>query len=271
MADISKVQWNSTTYNLKDGSAIANITRSGTTFTATRRDGTTFTFDQQAVSGSFLPLTGGTVTGTTLFSKTTAASGTANNSPALIVGGAATAAHMEMDFNKIMAKTNGTSVAELKLNPDGGQVSIGAGGLNVNGTITGTKVYNAVYNDYAELFKIDKNDPIENGKIAYACEDGYVHSQGDPYTAVGIVSDTFGHLLGGEGDMNDPNYVPIGLAGRVSVYAPGVKLGEFVAANDDGTGRSADLDKDKGCILGKCIGKDPKNREGYIYLLINIG
>lgn len=49
MADISKVKLpnNNTEYNVKDGSAVANITRSGTTFTATKRDGTTFTFTQQ--------------------------------------------------------------------------------------------------------------------------------------------------------------------------------------------------------------------------------
>lgn len=49
MADISKIKplGSNTTYNIKDNSAIANITRSGTTFTATRRDGTTFTFNQQ--------------------------------------------------------------------------------------------------------------------------------------------------------------------------------------------------------------------------------
>lgn len=37
----------STTYLLKDKKAIENISRDGTTFTATRRDGTTFTFTQQ--------------------------------------------------------------------------------------------------------------------------------------------------------------------------------------------------------------------------------
>jgi len=48
MADISKITTpNNTTYNIKDASAIEDITRSGTTFTATRRDGTTFTFTQQ--------------------------------------------------------------------------------------------------------------------------------------------------------------------------------------------------------------------------------
>lgn len=48
MADISKITLpNNTSYDIKDKSAIANITRNGTTFTATKRDGTTFTFDQQ--------------------------------------------------------------------------------------------------------------------------------------------------------------------------------------------------------------------------------
>lgn len=48
MADISVIKLpNNTSYNIKDSSAVANITRSGTTFTATKRDGTTFTFTQQ--------------------------------------------------------------------------------------------------------------------------------------------------------------------------------------------------------------------------------
>lgn len=47
--DISKIKLpgSTTEYTVKDSSAITNITRSGTTFTATKRDGTTFTFTQQ--------------------------------------------------------------------------------------------------------------------------------------------------------------------------------------------------------------------------------
>lgn len=47
MSDISKVVIPAgDEYNIKDGSALANITRSGDTFTATRRNGTSFTFTQ---------------------------------------------------------------------------------------------------------------------------------------------------------------------------------------------------------------------------------
>ncbi len=74
-------------------------------------------------------MSGGTVTGTLVLSKNTDLSGTANNSPALIVGGAATAAHIEIDPNEIQAKTNGTSVADLSINNDGGTVFVN--GVNV--------------------------------------------------------------------------------------------------------------------------------------------
>ena len=55
MANISKIKIDeNTTFDVKDNNAIENITRNGTTFTATKRDGSTFTFNQQAYTNASL-------------------------------------------------------------------------------------------------------------------------------------------------------------------------------------------------------------------------
>ena len=180
--------------------AITNITRSGTTFTATKADGTTFTFTQQdnnttytpasatpanigtaavgtsakyaredhvhaislatgdangqvkiagtnvsvkglgtaaytastayAAAGhthDYLPLAGGTVTGSLILSRTTDVSGTANNKPALLIGGTDAQKHIEIDNDEIQAKASGTTTSGLWLNHDGGAVYLSNG------------------------------------------------------------------------------------------------------------------------------------------------
>jgi len=89
------------------------------------------------IDTTYLKRAGGTVTGTLILSRTTDLSGTANNKPALIVGGTDAQAHIEIDNNEIQAKANGTSVSGLYLQPDGGVCNVngkrvvrGTGGSN---------------------------------------------------------------------------------------------------------------------------------------------
>lgn len=76
---------------------------------------------------------GDTITGTLILSRTTDASGTADNKPALIIG-SSSGEHIEADANEIMAKSSETTTSTLYLNSDGGQVVIGTGGLKIKGT-----------------------------------------------------------------------------------------------------------------------------------------
>lgn len=97
-------------------------------------------FDSRIYSeyGEGITITGKTtITDTLVLSKTTDESGTENKSPALIVGGTATTAHIEMDSNEIMAKSNGTTVTTLCLNTDGGKVYVGKGGISTPGNVLG--------------------------------------------------------------------------------------------------------------------------------------
>ena len=105
--------------------------------------------------GVYLPLAGGKVSGTLILSRTQDASGTANNKPALIVGGTDTQAHIEIDANEIIAKASGTTGSKLWLqdgngdigfkgtdytveNPDKFRAAIGAGTSNLALGTSGT-------------------------------------------------------------------------------------------------------------------------------------
>lgn len=108
------------------------------------KSGDTWTFSSYSVlhsnnySSYALPLTGGTVSGTLILSKTTDLSGTANNSPALIVG-TQTGGHIEIDPDEIQAKASGTTTNSLGINLDGGAVMFGQSATRV--TISGGDLF----------------------------------------------------------------------------------------------------------------------------------
>ena len=172
---------------------------------------------------------------------------------------------------------------DTKFNVSGGTIS---GNVNVTGTLNATKTYNAVWNDYAELF--ERGEETEVGDIIAldenSDEERYVKATSESKVIVGVHSDTFAHLIGGENPTNGEDFyeynikkfIPVGLAGRVKVKVIGpVKKGDHIIASDiSGVGASMQQHVDKyGFWAGEaCIGRslEDKNTEdiGLIKILI---
>lgn len=139
------------------------------------------------------------------------------------------------------------------------------GNLTVTGTITGSQVFNAVFNDYAELFK--KGEELEPGDVvsinSNVIQEEYIKSK-KAYSnlVVGVVSDEYGHILGGKNiplEENLKEYAPIGLAGRVrvKVFGPIAKGQLLVSSHIPGVAMA-----NKKNILGTIIGKALESYDG---------
>lgn len=115
-----------------------------------------------------------------------------------------------------------------------------SGNLNTSGTITGSKVFNAVYNDAVEFMeKEDYNELIEPGDVVYFTNNGKV-TKWNPDVRIeclaGVVSseETYGYALGGEG-LTENQKVPIALIGRVFLKVNiNVKSGDLLGVNELG-------------------------------------
>ena len=124
-----------------------------------------------------------------------------------------------------------------------GSVSV-AGNVSVSGTMSAPRVIGAKWNanDLAELFATDIEIPV--GYIVMldteSIEERYTIAVKGKGPLVGVVSDEYGFLLGGEPRKG---YVPISLTGRVNVFINGtIKAGEAVTLSDiPGVGIAADI------------------------------
>lgn len=109
--------------------------------------------------------------------------------------------------------------------------------------ITANKVYGAIWNDYAEWFeKENVNDTFDFGDICSWNENGVVLSSPSDVRVVGVVSNTYGYILGGfplaDMEENSKHFVPIGLTGRVNVKVKGaVKVGDLIISAGNGIGK----------------------------------
>lgn len=125
------------------------------------------------------------------------------------------------------------------------------GNATIKGDLTANRVWNAVYNDYAELFpRLEDTEPGDIIALAIEQEEeGYRLAHAGDKLLVGVHSDQFAHLIGGEIPDNGEDFItynlkkfiPIGLAGRVkvNVKAP-IQKGDKITISDiPGIGRKA--------------------------------
>lgn len=137
------------------------------------------------------------------------------------------------------------------------------------GVLSCNKVVNSVYNDYAELFP--KGEETEPGDLIVldtdSKEEKYIKSNEKNHRVVGVHSDEYGHLLGGDDvslEENLKKYIPVSLAGRVKVKFTGIAVkNEFVVPSDiPGVARLyyKDIDSSED-IVGILVQEDSKKDE----------
>ena len=144
--------------------------------------------------------------------------------------------------------------------------------------IIGNKTYNAVWNDYAELF--ERGEQTEAGDIialdTLSPTEQYIKADSSSKRVIGVHSDTYGHLIGGEKlnnyEDNFEKFIPIGLAGRVNVKVKGkVELGDYIVPSEKkGIGRAYNKDiDDRDLIIGYLVEADEREDVRRLKMFIN--
>ena len=136
---------------------------------------------------------------------------------------------------------NTTFITTLQTYDSGGKI------INI---ISNGRVYNSVFNDYAEFF--EKGEETEVGDIISldldSDEENYIKATNDD-CIVGVHSDTYGHILGGEGSIEESmkTHIPVGLCGRVKTKIVGlISKGDKIVLSDiPGVGRKYNYNTDK--------------------------
>ena len=152
-----------------------------------------------------------------------------------------------------------------------GTINFGSASYYVdkNGVAKFSKCYGAVYNDYAEFFP--RGEETEPGDIIAlkenSAEEKYVKATNKSNIVVGIHSDEYAMLIGGDqyedGDeyieKNIKNYIPVSLCGRVYVKVIGnADIGDYIIPSEiPGVGKASK--EYSNLSVGKIITAD--NRE----------
>ena len=174
----------------------------------------------KVISSTYLPLTGGTLSGqlsgTSLWANQSSGEnqcGVTYNGGSLYFWGANTGTAGIWDSNSGSVMSRDSSSGKYN--------------------ITGNKVYGAVWNDYAEYRS--QNETIEPGYITYCDDDGKLKKTTERLQKYeGVVSDTFGFAIGETDDCK----TPLAISGRALVYCDPEEehfhSGDCVCAGPDG-------------------------------------
>lgn len=129
-------------------------------------------------------------------------------------------------YTKNLTVSNTANVKQLAVSGD----------ITATGDITGARVFNAVYNDYAEWF--ERGDDAEVGHIIAldetSAQERYVKATNKSKVIVGICTGNYAHIIGGEYSddyetYNLKKFIPVSLAGRVPVCVKGtVHVGDYI-------------------------------------------
>lgn len=128
-----------------------------------------------------------------------------------------------------------TTIADVQINGN----LVGTSGKTISGF---GKVYNAIWNDYAEFF--ERGEETETGDIValnlLSAKEQYIKASNENNCVVGVHSNEFAILIGGEEapegidyyKHNIKKFIPVGLMGRVKCKVIGkIKKGEEIGVS----------------------------------------
>lgn len=151
-------------------------------------------------------------------------------------------------------------------------------GIACEGSFAAYKIYNGVWNDLAEAFEFNKE--VESnpkpGFIYKMTENGIIKTEARAEKAtVGVHSDTYGQLMGSHGLYDDAhpdgNKLPIGLAGKVSVWVKeAIEIGDSLVSDVNGFATKATDEERRysDLTIGKALESSQDNEEKRIWVLI---
>ena len=142
-----------------------------------------------------------------------------------------------------------------------------SGNVTIAGTLTAAKVVNAYYNDYAEFFpRGEATEPGDIIALANTEKESYVKATDSSVMVVGIHSDEYAQIIGGETDENGnvdiekvlQNYIPVALAGRVHVKFYGLAEAgmKVVPSEIPGVGRAFTVGDSEDSVVGRIVAGD---------------